>query len=147
MSGFHVGLTAEIRLANNFYLSTGAIYSAKGYEYESKNGIKEDGSGQYIDIPLLASMRFPAGKNLKFELNAGPYVALCVGGKVSDEWSSYSKLYDENFSSIYSGFDYGAQFGVGMIIAHNFRLDISYQLGMEKKYQNRNLMFSLGYRF
>ena len=152
MSSFHAGLSVEFRLSDVFFLNSGAIFSSKGYNYSSYNDIEEKGAAQYIDIPLLASVRFPAGKRAKFQVNVGPYIALCVGGKVSDEYRynwgmSGEKLYDEPFSSVYNSLDYGLQAGLGLDLAFNYHLGVSYQLGMEKKYQNRNLMVSLGYRF
>lgn len=146
VSGFHVGVTSEIRMSDLLFLNTGLLYSQKGYKLE-EYGIYEEANPQYLDIPLQLSLRLPLGKVVKLQLNAGPYLGLCIGGKVSDTYSSSYKLYDESFSSAYSGFDYGCQFGLGFDIAYHIHFDAAYQLGMEKKYQNRNLMFSIGYRF
>ncbi len=150
-TGFHFGATAELRLADNMYINTGLIYSGKGYKYESnRSKVKETGTAQYIDIPVLFAPRFDLGSSLKLEVNAGPYAAFCIGGKVKDEWTDNSNqepAYDESFSSAYSGFDYGLQAGAAAIISNSFRIGASYQMGMGSSYQNNNIMFSLGYRF
>ena len=144
VGGFHFGVTADIRLANNFYLSSGLIYSGKGYTYEnSGNDIDEEGNAQYIDIPLQASVRLPLGQTVKMFVNAGPYAAICVGGKVKDNWGNL----EESFSTAYSGFDYGLQAGVGLILYHHIQIGADYQLGMGGSYRNRNLMLGVGYRF
>ena len=146
VTAFHVGMTAEVLMTSNFYFNTGLIYSAKGYEYEnSSHGIKEKGAVQFLDIPLLASLRLPVGGSTKLQLNAGPYLALCLGGKAEDT-SGYDR-YNESFSSAYSGFDYGLQAGLGFDFSHSIHLGLAYQLGTGSSYQNRNLMLSLGYRF
>ena len=107
--------------------------------------IDEEGKAQFIDIPLLASIRLPLGTSLKLAFNVGPYLALCAGGKVKDNLSP--SLYDESFSSVYTGFDYGLQAGVELIISYHLGLGIDYQIGMQSKYANRNLMVGIGYRF
>jgi len=147
IGGFHLGLSTEFRLAKSFWIATGLLYSAKGYEYANeRNGIKEKGNPQYIEVPVSASLRFPLGSRLRVQLNVGPYVSFCAGGKVKDVWSE-KPLYEETFSSAYSGTDYGLQFGIGADIAYHFHVGLNYQLGMESKYQNRNLMIGVGYRF
>ena len=144
--GFHVGMTMDVPLASNFFFSTGLLYSAKGYQYKSYNDIDEKGNPQYIDVPIQALYRLPLGKSAALRFQAGPYVALCVGGKVTDEWNSYNKLYDESFSSAYTGFDYGLQGGIGFDIS-GFDIHVAYQMGGAKKYINKNLMIGIGYRF
>lgn len=146
VSSFHAGLTIDFRLSKSFYLASGLLFSIKGYEYENRrNDIREKGDAQYIDIPIQASIRFPLGHQTKLQLNAGPYIALCVGGTVKDDY--YNSLYDESFSSAYSGFDYGLQGGIGADINYHFHIGVNYQLGMASSYQNRNLMIGIGYRF
>ena len=146
LGGFHVGLTADFRLSDNFHLKSGLLYSAKGYKYENRrNDVNEKGNPQFVDIPVLASVRLPLSNELQLEINAGPYAALCVGGNVKDEYN-YS-AYDEKFSSAYSSFDYGLQGGIGLNIFYNFHVGVNYQMGMASDYSNRNLMIGIGYRF
>ena len=144
IDGFHVGMTADFRLDNSFYLNTGLIYSSKGYTYEYYyNDIDEKGNCQCLDIPLMASIRLPLGKMVKLMLNAGPYTALAIGGKVKDNWNDS----EESFSTAYNGFDYGLQAGLGLIIRHHIVIGVDYQLGLGSAYSNRNLMLGVGYRF
>ena len=143
VGGFHVGLTADVRVANNFYLNTGLIYSAKGYKYDSRT-VKEKANPQFIDIPILAAIRIPVATTVKIQFNAGPYLAMCVGGKVTDEINNY---YDESFSSAYSGFDYGVQAGAGIIVSQAFYIGGGYQIGLGSDYKNQNLYVGIGYKF
>lgn len=146
MGGFHAGLTADVRLSDNFYVKSGLLYSAKGYKYtNSKNSVDETANPQYVDIPVMASVRLPLGLGLKMEINAGPYAALCLSGNVKDEYANSG--YNEKFSAVYSSFDYGLQAGIGFDISYNIQLGINYQMGMASGYQNRNLMIGIGYRF
>lgn len=146
VGGFHIGVTADMRLSDAFHFCSGLIYSAKGYTYKNGNSdVDEDGKGQYIDIPLQASFRLPLGSSLKLTVNVGPYVAICAGGKVKDNVNK--PLYEESFGTVYSGFDYGLQAGVSLIISYHISLGLDYQMGMATKYPNRNLMVGVGYRF
>lgn len=147
-SGFHVGVIMDMPLATNLYFSTGLLYSAKGYKYEHKDqSIQESANPQYIDIPMQALYRLPLGGSAALRILAGPYVGLCVSGKVTDDWSENgSSLYDESFSSAYTGFDYGLQGGIGVDIS-GFDFHVNYQMGLDKKYMNKNLMIGIGYRF
>lgn len=142
-SGFHLGVTMDARLSHSFYLNTGLIYSAKGYSYKGQY-VEEEGSPQFLDIPILGSYRIAIGKTTQLQLNAGPYLALCVGGKVTDKLYD---SYDESFSSAYTGFDYGLQVGTALTFSQRYNLGIHYQLGMGSSYQNRNLMIGLGFYF
>jgi outer membrane autotransporter protein len=144
VGGFHLGVTADMRLTDIIHFCSGLIYSAKGYTYDnSANDIDEEGKGQFIDIPLQASLRLPIGQTVKLAVNVGPYVAICAGGKVKDNWG---KL-EESFSTAYSGFDYGLQAGLGVIFSHHVQIGAEYQFGMGGSYRNRNLMVGVGYRF
>lgn len=146
ISDFHIGLTAECRLSNSFYLNSGLLYSGKGYTYRhTTNDVDEEGKAQYVEIPLLASLRVPLGRTVKLQFCAGPYAAFCIGGDVNDLWGwSRDK---ESFASAYNSFDYGLQVGVGFDIYYHFHIGANYQLGMASDYANRNLMLGIGYRF
>lgn len=144
--GFHAGLTADFKLAQNFFIKSGLLYSAKGYKYKNdKTGIDETANPQFAEIPVQASVRLPLGDQVKMEFNAGPYVAFCISGNVKDNNSNGG--YDEKFSSAYSSLDYGMQAGIGFNILYNFHVGVNYQIGMASDYSNKNLMISIGYRF
>lgn len=144
VTAFHVGMTLDVRLSKGFYFSPGLVYSAKGYKYASDKhnyGISEKANPQFIDIPLLLSLRTAGTTRLQF--SAGPYLAMAIGGKVKDEGG----YYDVSFSEAYSGFDYGMQVGAQLRMGSHFSLGASYQMGMASSYQNRCLGISLGYHF
>ncbi len=144
VTAFHVGMTLDVRLSKGLYFSPGLVYSAKGYSYASDKhnyGVSEKANPQYIDIPLLLSLRTAGTSRLQF--SAGPYLAMAIGGKVKDDGG----YYDVSFSEAYSGFDYGMQVGAQLRIGSNISLGASYQMGMASSYQNRCLGISLGYHF
>ncbi len=141
--GFHAGLTADIRLSSSIWLATGLGYSTKGYKYSDTN-IDEKASPAYVDVPLQLSLHLPLGSGASFQLSAGPYAGLCIGGNVTDQ---KNKSYDEKFSSAYSGFDYGLQMGADVVLSRHFLIGASYQLGLASTYKNRCIGLSVGYQF
>ena len=152
LTGFHLGVKAEYLLSTNWGLSAGVLYSGKGYRYtQTETDIDEKATAPFIDIPVQASLRLPLSSEFKLLLNAGPYMAFCMGGSIKDEWSKQhsntNNAYDESFSSTYGSFDYGLQVGIGFNIHYHYQVYANYQLGFASRYKNRNLMIGLGYRF
>lgn len=149
--GFHLGVTMDVPISSSFWLSTGVLYSGKGYQYK-RDSYNEDinikADPQYIDVPLLASYHLSLSDLLTLRLNAGPYVAICIGGDMKNDVGDWNvSYYSKTFTSEYSSFDYGIQAGVGLDFGKNFGVNIGYQLGIASDYKNRNLMLSLAYRF
>ena len=149
--GFHLGVTMDVPISSSFWLSTGVLYSGKGYQYK-RDSYNEDinikANPQYIDVPLLASYHLSLSDLLTLRLNAGPYVATCIGGDIKNDVGDWNvSYYSKTFTSEYSSFDYGIQAGVGLDFGKNFGVNIGYQLGIASDYKNRNLMLSLAYRF
>lgn len=141
-TGFHVGLGIDVRLASQFYFTTGLLYSAKGYKYDDGT-VAESATAQYIDVPLQASWRLPLGSSLAVQLSAGPYVAVGLSGSIKDDKAS---TYDQPFFDQYGSFDYGLQAGASLVVSRHFLVGASYQAGMGD-YRNRNLAITLGYDF
>jgi len=149
--GFHLGVTMDVPISSSFWLSTGVLYSGKGYQYK-RDSYNEDinikANPQYIDVPLLASYHLSLSDLLTLRLNAGPYVAICIGGDIKNDVGDWNvSYYSKTFTSEYSSFDYGIQAGVGLDFGKNFGVNIGYQIGIASDYKNRNLMLSLAYRF
>lgn len=149
--GFHLGVTMDVPISSSFWLSTGVLYSGKGYQYK-RDSYNEDinikADPQYIDVPLLASYHLSLSDLLTLRLNAGPYVAICIGGDMKNDVGDWNvSYYSKTFTSEYSSFDYGIQAGVGLDFGKNFGVNIGYQIGIASDYKNRNLMLSLAYRF
>ena len=143
VSGFQVGLSLDVPFGTGVSFGTGLIYSARGYKYEGTK-VEEKANPSYIDIPLMLMLHLPMGESAEFQIGAGPYVGLCVGGKVTDEAND---RYDESFSSAYSSLDYGAQVAAGLLISHTVYIGAGYQVGLTSSYQNRNLFVSIGLNF
>lgn len=145
--GFHVGVIADIELSKSFYLQPGLYFSTKGLKAEDKDNDadyseKLNYNLNYLELPILASYRFNISDNVKWQINAGPYFALGVGGKmkttVTDEGEKMEyksdafgteKEDDEEIKGGLKRFDAGLSFGTGISISKIY-IGVKYDLGL-----------------
>ncbi len=177
--GFHVGVIADVELSEKFYLQPGLYFTTKGLKYEDKEGmgLESKYNLNYLELPILASYRFNLSDNMQWQINAGPYFAVGVGGKVKgtdfdfDEDAKFEFKYDafgvadEDSDEEKGGlkrFDAGLSFGTG-ITYNKIYFGIKYDLGLaniadkkvwvnedtgkSQKIRNRNFAISVGYTF
>jgi hypothetical protein len=127
MVGFHVGVISEIPLKGNFVLQPALLYSSKGTKY-SFMGEETSISPGFLEIPVNATYKFDLG-NMKFFLNAGPYIAYGISGKIKSGGSSQSIKFGSDDNADMKAFDFGVSFGAGLEIT-NFLISLNYELGL-----------------
>lgn len=137
-TSFHLGVSLDVPFSDKLALTTALLYSGKGYKYDKL----ETATAQYIDVPIQLSLRFGDIDTFQFQVNAGPYIGIGIGGKIKSETSSE----EVDFFKHYESFDFGATIGLGALISKHFYIGVGYQLGMGK-YRNRNINVSIGYNF
>lgn len=99
--GFHLGVTIEKQLNEKIALQTGLMYSRKGFsvdmEEESEYDYEYKGydriSLSYLEIPVHFAYRVTD----MFQIYAGPYLALGIGGKEKYDYDVKDLLYDTDF--------------------------------------------------
>ena len=87
ITGFHIGLNAEIPVAPGFYFQPGVLYTikgAKGTEVFLGQTIKTTARLSYIEVPLNLVYKPTLGTG-RLLLGFGPYVAFGIGGEVEYE--------------------------------------------------------------
>lgn len=148
--GYTVGLGVDYQFTNTWYLQSGLNFTGKGAKL---NGLKV--KSHYMEIPVLAAAKFDIADNMKFVVNAGPYVAVGLGGKAEFEGESFKvfKEYD-NKDAFMKRFDMGIQYGVGLELSNCYLINLSGQYGFidtinntTKSPKNIAFLISLGYRF
>ncbi|HLP37777.1 porin family protein [Lacibacter sp.] len=161
---FQGGVTADIPLADQFYIQPGILYSGKGAKLLDTD-IKT--SISYIDVPVTFLFKPMLGTGHML-LGVGPYVGFAIAGKVSDDNGNEEKIKFENEvtqaqydADLYARrLDAGANLLVGYEMSSKFSIQLNAQLGLAKinpeitgasgdKTASRNTGFglSLGYRF
>lgn len=151
---FNVGILGRVKLASMLSLESGLLFTGRGSKAETYfNGgtdyVKSKFNPLYIEVPLNAVVKIPLEKNSGIFFNAGPYVAMGVGGKSKTE-SKFGPLSSSSSSSIQFSnddpftsqeedaaynklkrFDFGLNFGGGFEFEHLI-LKVNYGLGLAK---------------
>ena len=178
LPSFNVGLLGRFGLSSTFDLESGLLLTGHGSKAETYfNGgndyVKSRFNPFYIQVPLNAVVKIPLEKETNVFFNAGPYVAVGIAGKSTQE-SKFGPLMssstetikfsnDDPFTSQQEDagydklkrFDYGLNFGGGIEFSHVI-LKVNYGLGLAKinstesnnnyndKNKYRTLSFSVG---
>lgn len=171
--GYTVGLGADYAFSEMFSLQTGVNFTSKGMrevDVDDDWGSYEKSTfkvfSHYAELPILAAVKFGVVDDFKVVLNAGPYLAIGIGGK--EEYSNTAITNDDYSLDLFrdSGkmnrFDVGLQYGVGFEIDDHLLVNLTGQAGFITPYKHpynvmygddgkspKNLCFmlSLGYRF
>lgn len=152
--GFNAGFILDIPVSKSFYVQPGLYYTQKGFKFDgrkwwnSPDDIKSCTSTQgYVEMPILASYRYPLTNDIQLQINAGPYAAVRLNNKVSDE--DYDFLRFDSGSS--GSFDAGLQVGAGILYNKHYYAGVGYEWGFLEQERtdskNKNLFISIGYNF
>lgn len=152
LPGFHLGVGMDYGFSENWSLQSGLLISSKGYKYK-EGEYKETTRPIYLDIPILAAYKFNISDNTKFVINAGPYLAFGLGGKVKyDGVDESDKVFGDDG---WNRFDLGLQYGIGLELSDRYLINLTGQNGficpwdVDEGDKPKNMTFSIGvgYRF
>jgi hypothetical protein len=156
--GLRAGFTADLQLADEFYIGTGLLYSGKGGKVKGTDDAKVKLGYLQVPINFLFKPEVGAGK---LNLGAGPYVAYAVSGKYKVGDTSTDIFGDDVTSddgAAYKRFDAGLGIVAGYELPVGLYLGIHADLGLIntlKKpdlpgdYSSKNTSFgvNVGYKF
>jgi len=173
LTGFNIGINAEIPLAPQFYFQPGLLFTTKGAKSEDLilgQTIKGKINISYVEMPLNFLYKPMLGQG-RLLMGFGPYVALGVGGKATYEGGGSSlsediefkktvKLSDPDDVFYVRPMDAGANLLFGYQFANKVSVQLNAQLGLTKinpeyegasndrtEAKNTGFGISLGYRF
>jgi hypothetical protein len=173
LTGFNIGINAEIPVGVDFYFQPGLLYTIKGAKSKDVilgQTINGKVKISYIELPLNFLYKPTLGKG-HLILGFGPYVALGVSGKVTYEGGGSSITSDIKFQNKVMNSDSddvayirpleaGANLLAGYEFANRVSFQLNTQLGLTKinpEYEgapddktsakNTGFGFSLGFRF
>ena len=172
LTGFHIGINAEIPVAPDFYFQPGLLYTIKGAK-NKEIFLGETFNGKlkinYLELPLNFLYKPMLGYGHML-LGFGPYVALGIGGISKNESSGSSisenikfknkvKISDPDDVAYLKPIDAGANFLAGYEFSNKISFQLNAQLGLLKinpdyesvtddktSAKNTGFGFSLGYR-
>ncbi|MDR2474576.1 MAG: PorT family protein [Bacteroidales bacterium] len=151
--GYKIGPAAEYSLGDKLGIQAALLLSSKGAKAKEGNA-KIDAN--YLELPITAVYKFSIAPDTKLYVNAGPYFAYGIFGKIKGseevvDGVTVSVEVDTFGENGLKKFDAGITAGVGMeIMGINFGLN--YDLGLTKVMEegdasNRNFWISVGYYF
>ena len=157
-AGFRLGVIRDFRISKNFYIQPG-LYFTMGGAIQKTDGYQDLTCNLgYLQLPILASLRIELNDYTKLHLNAGPYIAYGVCGKMKYAGEKINAFGTGDDEGGLKRFDAGLNFSVGISL-DRFYWSIGYDLGLTEisdedvweldgvKTQNRNIFISLGYNF
>ncbi|MFN0034999.1 MAG: porin family protein [Saprospiraceae bacterium] len=173
VAGFQAGLSFDLGLSDFFTIQPELLYIQKGgkatYAINEDNKIVSRLYYNYVEVPVLAKLKFFNESGSGVYVLAGPFVGLALSGKVKTTTTLLGNTTtDEDkfeFDNSEEGdrqrrTDWGMSFGGGVKFGHVF-LDARYNLGInnlldsnadnqddEKPYRRtRGIGVTLGYEF
>jgi hypothetical protein len=103
LTSFNAGLMSRFGLSETVDLETGLIVSGKGSKAETYfaggDYVKSNFNPIYVELPLNVVLNVPLQKSTGLFFNAGPYVAIGIGGK-SNTSTKVGPLYSNSRSTI-----------------------------------------------
>ncbi len=150
LTGFNAGVTADINLADEFFIQPGLLYTTKGSK--AKN-VDASTTLNYIELPVnfLYKPELGTGNLL---LGVGPYAAYGVGGKAKLGNAETDVKFGKD--EVYKAMDFGGNLLFGYQLANGLSAQLNAQLGMgnilnngdsNNKLNNTVFGVSLGYKF
>lgn len=151
LPGFTLGVGMDYGFNENWSLQSGLMISSKGFKFKEGDW-KDKYRPIYLDIPILAAYKFNISDNTKFVINAGPYLAIGLGGKNKETDEEDIKLFDKDGYD-WKRFDLGIQYGIGLELSDHYLINLTGQNGFISPVDGgddpKNMTFSIGvgYRF
>lgn len=151
LPGFTLGVGMDYGFNENWSLQSGLMISSKGFKFKEGDW-KDKYRPIYLDIPILAAYKFNISDNTKFIINAGPYLAIGLGGKNKETDEEDIKLFDKDGYD-WKRFDLGIQYGIGLELSDRYLINLTGQNGFISPVDGgddpKNMTFSIGvgYRF
>ncbi len=150
--GFNVGVGMEYQFTDMWSIQPSLMFTQKGAKL---GDIKAN--PMYLEIPIMAAVRFAVTDNQNVVVKAGPYLGFGIAGKykMDGEKVDFFKDVEEDGEVLLEGakrFDAGLGVGVAYEI-NKFFIDLTGEFGLTKIYDGdgapKNLNFSIGvgYKF
>ena len=146
LPGFTLGVGMDYGFNENWSLQSGLMISSKGFKFKEGDW-KDKYRPIYLDIPILAAYKFNISDNTKFVINAGPYLAIGLGGKNKETDEEDIKLFDKDGYD-WKRFDLGIQYGIGLELSDRYLINLTGQNGFISPVDGgddpKNMTFTIG---
>jgi len=155
LTGFNIGVNAEIPVGIDFYLQPGLLLSTKGAKYDFA-GVEAKRTISYLELPVNFLYKPELGDG-RMLLGFGPYAAIAVDGKIKGGNTDIDMKFGNEVGET-KAFDAGANLLAGYEFSNNFSFQLNAGLGLVNMYnrpagdsrsslKNTGFGLSVGYRF
>ena len=141
--GFQAGIVGELAITNALAIQPGILFATQGARLETDEFLgmpiemSSTTSLNYIQVPINVQYKIPFGNNLRFLLQAGPYLGFALNGNIRTEVSGAGITITPDDEKIEFGsgddemrrLDFGVGFGAGVEFG-NFQVAAGYNLGL-----------------
>ena len=167
-TGFNVGAVVNLNFRDYLSIQPGIFFDSRSnsWAYASSAGadltqtiVSQFGKGRsyHINIPVLCSVHFNITDNLRWSLEAGPYLQINLKSNVNGKFSypAIPASDPEDFKNArLRGCDFGMKFGTTLDILYHYNLGVHYLAGCLDAWKpsmlggrNKEWVFSVGYNF
>ena len=171
-TSFHLGITAEFAISDNFSVQPELLYSAQGAKDEfSDSDYYGDGSVRYSEESILKVdyLQIPImGKYYvsdAFSIEVGPQIGFLLSSKYEGDFTFTDNINgevldsgsdNENYKDFTKSVDFGLNFGLGYKLESGLNFALRYNLGLSdindiqdstSETKNRVLQLSVGFNF
>ena len=149
--GYNVGVVIDADCSDYFFIESGLSLLSKGSQTSNGNAKI---TLNYLELPILLGFKTNITDNIRWYVNAGPYLACGIFGKSSVDigygYESTTNVWEDGDFG-FKRFDAGLTFGTGFLF-HQVRVGVAYDLGLVNvisggNIKNRSCQISLGYNF
>ena len=157
ITGFNIGVTYDIDLAEEFILQPALLFTTKGYkikiEGEDSPDIDASMKLNYLELPINFIYKPMVGDG-NLLLGAGPYLGYGIGGKA--KVGNITEKITFGNGQLFKAFDYGANLLFGYQLSSGISAQLNAQLGLgniardgdsHNSVKNTQFGISFGYKF
>lgn len=153
-AGYQFGVGLDYEFNHRFALQPALLLSMKGSNYDVKPAGDGHDNALYLELPIMAALKFRINDDAKFVVNAGPYVAYGIGGKSKSRISGESGE-GNTFSNDggYQYWDFGLGGGIGIEV-DKFVFNLGCEFGLVDAcrysffdWKTQNYSLTIGYKF
>lgn len=173
-TGFDIGAVVDLNIRNYISIQPGFFFESRNGNYtfmgseflntENPSEIAQAGkrSSYNFTIPVLASLHFNLTDDVRWNVDAGPYIAFVLDSKLKNKYfvvdgPSETPLFDRKAANV----DFGFKMGTGLDILEHYYIGVHYMAGCVDAWKDRKIgtfkqsaggvtkawVFSIGYNF
>lgn len=175
-TGFDIGFVAGINIRDYLAIQPGIFFESRGGNYllmgsGADSALPDDGSliaqagkrrSYNLTVPVMAVFRFNLSDGIRWNVEAGPYVAFVLDSKLTNKSMIVSgTAEDPMFRQKPAGVDFGFKIGSGLQVLDHYYIGAHYMAGCVGAWKDKTVgnvtktyggltkgwVFTLGYDF